>query len=125
MFKILKKVVLIAIILFLVYWGGSILRCEILTYRYGHELEHIEAIEKLYGPTWEMEGIKVLDYSEKYSEGFARVYHIARDNGPEEGGMGYLYILIKKNGEWTVSGGRCIWSEGGGNADKIIWPYIR
>ena len=117
MFKILKKGILIAIILFLVYWGGSILKCEILTYRCGHEFE-----AKIYDMVGETEYLKVLKYSPYYAESYAFVYYVSKNRTC---GKVYLFDYSHERLEWEfVNNGVTVWSKDG-STNGFVWPYIR
>ena len=107
----MKKISLllsVVILLFLIFWGGSFLKCEWLTSRHGAEFlsfPEVSASTKY----------KVLSYSEDS----ARVYCV---NFNETNGTVHRYT--KQNGEWKHTQ----WEAGGwstsGSADDPVWPYL-
>lgn len=104
----LKKCVLTVIVGFLAFWIGSIIKCELNTYKYKEELIHIENFT-------EKGKFKVL-----YCNGTYAYVYWANES------LGHTLSYIKdENGEWHfVRWEWCIWSYQG-NADEFIWPYIR
>lgn len=108
--RILKICLLIIGLTLMLFWVGSILYCEYLTYTYGHEFEivHEEISHTILPSKW-----KVIKRSETYAE----VYFFS-DHG------GVLVSCNKENGEWKLDMWKAAWSKGG-TADDLIWPYIR
>ncbi|MBR5310160.1 MAG: hypothetical protein IKU42_03450 [Oscillospiraceae bacterium] len=105
-------IIFIVIVLPLIVWGVSILKCEILTSFYGDEFVNQEKISNTIGKT---EYLKVLEYSDSS----ARVYYISHDFL-----SGEVFTFINENEEWFVDEWeKTIWSKHG-SADDFIWPYI-
>ncbi len=110
--KILKVIIISVLILFIAFWGLSILKCEILTYLYG------EQFARMYREYTMLDGIdyfKVLNYSEDS----ARVYYVGLERS-----NGSILGFYKENGNWCNRGWNVIWSTSG-SADGFMWPYIR
>ena len=100
------------IILCIVCWLLSIVKCEILTYKYGEEFDQLWKEETmLINPEY----WKVL----KYRNNEASVYYVA-----PEGKGGTVLFFIRDEGEWKISGWGPGWSKYG-TADDLIWPYMR
>lgn len=113
MTKFLKKFACYTLILFLLVWGISILKCEILTYYYGNQFSNIYKENTMIG---DIDYLKVLDYSGSN----AIVYYVSKN------GMGGNIIrYFKTDNSWVIDGWvKTIWSKTG-SADGFIWPYIR
>jgi hypothetical protein len=110
-----KKVLIIFIIIifgFISYWIFSIVKCEILTSKYGAEFVGLELQTNMLNSAKET---KVLFYSEKK----AIIYY--KD---EFGGDILEFIKDDKNewvlNKWVIT----VWSKSG-SADGFMWPYIR
>ncbi|MBE6617992.1 MAG: hypothetical protein E7627_08665 [Ruminococcaceae bacterium] len=109
----LPKVIIAIIILFALFWVGSILKCEIQT------LIHLDE----FGDKWtentmlgEPDRLIVLKYSDNYAE----LYH-----KNEHGGNVISFKRNDVNEEWSYNGWKdTVWSRYG-SADDFIWPYIR
>jgi hypothetical protein len=121
--KIIFIVCSAIIFVFVIIWGISILKCEILTYLYGNEFYGLEKQNSMIGDVVTM---KILDYSDNY----ARIYYKDK-NSTYYGNKYYDYstsnilIFIKINGQWKYEKWeRTVWS-GQGSADGFFWPYIR
>ena len=112
--KYVKIILLGIILLLLLYWGGSILKCEILSQKYVHQFEDAY---KEHTMLMECEKIKVLEYSETS----ASVYYITQGRG-----SGSVLRFERKSvtEEWEFVAWEVIWSTSG-SADEFIWPYIR
>ena len=110
--KKIGKVILPGILVcFLIVWGASLLKCEILTSIHGHEFEEIYRENTMIG---DIEYLKILDYSETS----ARVYYVTADYG-----SGNILVFSKVNSEWTYSSWETtVWSSMG-SASDVIWPY--
>jgi len=99
---------------FLLFWFGSILKCEILTYKYGAEFAATVNNFNMVS----IDYYKVLKYD--YNDHMALIYCVAK------GGVG-ITMSFKENGNgtgWIYIGWKAIWSSSG-SADDFIWPYIR
>lgn len=110
--KILRTI-FILVACFLVFWIGSVLRCEILTMRYGKLFEEIYRENTMMG---EIDYLKVLDCRETS----ARVYYVS-----EHRSGGDILTFELQDGQWVYAGWeRTVWSRTG-SADGFLWPYIR
>ncbi|MDL2281330.1 hypothetical protein LJC10_05710 [Selenomonadales bacterium OttesenSCG-928-I06] len=108
--KILLILLIGVVVLFFIYWGAAILKCEYLTYQYGKEFE------TGYKETNMIDSVdyfKVLDYSDTS----ARVYYVSEYSGN-------ILRFSKEDGQWVYKNWSTVWSKGG-NADEIMWPYVR
>lgn len=109
------KIILIIALIFLVVWGISMLKCEYLTARYGHEFD-LEEPYKQNSLIPKTQSFKVMSYGKELAE----LYCIG-DNYS----MGNLLIFKKADGKWTYYKlGECVWTALGGNADNDVWPYF-
>lgn len=111
--KILITILIICISPFLIIWGSSILKCEILTYRYGNQFSTIYRENTMIG---NIDYLKVLNYSD--SE--AQVYYVSENRSG-----GNILSFVQQNNIWKYDKWeRTVWSKTG-SADGFIWPYIR
>jgi len=111
--KFLISSIIVIIILFCVVWGISVLKCEILTYRYGEQFKTVYKENSMMG---EIDYLKVLDYSNNY----ARVYYVSKNRA-----AGNILVFMKENAKWKYhKWENTVWSKTG-SADGFIWPYIR
>ena len=108
----MRKFILVVVILILfliVFWGGTIIKCEITTVRHGDEFLSFEEVNTA-------SKFKILTYKND----FARIYCINFDKS-----NGSVHNFIKRDGIWIYNA----WEDGGwsksGSADGFIWPYIR
>ena len=107
-------ILLFLILIVLLYWGGSVVKCEILTKKY---VDQFENAYKEYTMLIDCEKIRVLEYSETS----ASVYYITQGRG-----SGSILHFQRKSSqeEWNFVSWEVIWSTTG-SADDFIWPYIR
>ena len=111
--KFLISSIIGIIILFFVVWSVAILKCEILTYKYGNQFKTIYKENTMMG---EIDFLKVLNYSNDT----ARVYFVSKNRV-----AGDILIFLKENDKWKYSKWeRTVWSKSG-SADGFMWPYIR
>lgn len=111
--KFLLKTFLAVLIMFFLVWGILILKCEILTWRYGNQFKTVYKENTMMG---DIEYLKVLNYSDRS----ARVYYVSKNRSG-----GDILVFSKYNGEWKYDKWeRTVWSKTG-SADGFIWPYIR
>lgn len=111
--KYVKKTLLAVVILFAVFWGASILKCEILTACYGEYFEENYKSNTMMG---EIDYLKVLDYSGNT----ARVYYVSKNRA-----CGDILVFEKRNGQWVYGGWeKTVWSKTG-SAEGYMWPYLR
>ena len=106
------KIVLILIIVLTFIWGIEILKCEILTCRYGIDFD---TIYREFTMLEEIEYLKVLNYTDS----FARVYYVSKNRS-----SGDILFFAKEKNKWIVENWKTIWSKSG-SADDFVWPYIR
>lgn len=111
--KYLIRVSIIVLAVFLLVWGASILKCEVLTYFYGSQFSIIYQENTMMG---EIDYLKILNYSTRT----ARVYYVSKNRTG-----GDILIFTKRNGKWVYEKWeRTVWSKTG-SADGFVWPYIR
>ena len=105
-------IILSPLLCFLAVWGFSLAKCEILSIKYGEEFSEIYKENTMIG---EQQHWKVLEYSDKY----ARVYYIGRNNSSAN-----VLKFKNVNGVWKYTGQwDTVWSKSG-NADGFVWPYF-
>lgn len=105
------KVMLLLIIFFLLIWGISLARCEILTLLHGSEFDNKLCQENtMIDP---IKYLKVLNYSDTQ----ARIYCVS-----EGYSMGNILGFTKKDEKWKYKKWNTVWSTSG-TADNIVWPY--
>lgn len=110
--KSIKYLLLAAVLIFLLYWGGCLAKCEILTYLHGDEFSEAYKENTMIGPQkyW-----KVISYSGDT----ASVYFVAENRA-----FGNLLQFEFIDGQWVHTTWDTVWSKTG-SADGFIWPYIR
>lgn len=109
--KVSIKILILIMSSFLIVWGVSLARCEILTFIHGAEFTDLYETNTMLG---EQEYLKILEYSDEY----AKIYYVGTDNS-----MGNILSFVKNGEHWDYyRWERCVWSTSG-NADGIIWPY--
>ena len=107
----MKKYLLIFIIgilfLLFVFWGESMVKCEIITFQHGDEFFDFEEVSTA-------SEYKILTYTDE----FARVYCVNFDKS-----NGSVHDFIKQGNVWIYNA----WEDAGwstsGSADDVIWPY--
>lgn len=104
--KGLMTVLLSALLCLCLFWMGSIIKCEVLTVRHGHEFLSFDEVQCAYK-------YKVLTYNNS----FARVYCVNTGNGS-------VHNYVRQDGNWVHNE----WEAGGwstsGSADGYVWPYV-
>lgn len=111
--KVLKIALLLIVLVPLLFWAASIVKCEILTFQYGEQFEEIYKENTMMG---EIDYLKILNYSDSS----ARVYYVSKNRSG-----GDILIFAKKNGQWFYDRWETtVWSKMG-SADGFVWPYIR
>ena len=106
-------VILLPILCFIVIWGISLAKCEILTLIHGNEFS-TQAMYENNTMIGNMEYIKILDYTDNY----ARIYYVSEDKS-----LGNIIEFLKIDNKWIYSKwADSLWSTSG-NADRVIWPY--
>lgn len=112
----IKRIVLIVIVAllagFLLVWGISMVRNEILTAKYGEQFEdEYKQINLLSG----IEYLKVLSYGENKAE----IYYVTSDRS-----SAVLLYFSRIDDKWELDWWDVIWSSSG-SADGCVWPYLR
>lgn len=110
--KKLKIIIISIIVCFLLFWGGSIVRCEVLTYLHGKEFETLyKANTMIIKPDY----LKLLNYSDSS----ARVYYVTKHE------YGNIMTFEKQDNQWVFNKWEStVWSSSG-SADGFVWPYVR
>ncbi len=112
--KTLKIIFLSVVIIFMVVWLGTLLKCDILTILHGEEFEFISDDEEYsFG---KIDYLKVMEYNDTY----AKVYFIY--NGYNGNDIAFLVNFSKEDGQWTYSSPHTIWATQG-SASEVIFPY--
>ena len=111
--NIFKKSLLIVLIItsaFIVFWVGSLIKCEILTNKYYDDFEYASTNTTILG---EIEYFKVLNCDNKKAE----IYYVSK-------GMtgGDVLTFEKENDIWTQTNWETVWSTTG-SASSVIYPY--
>lgn len=105
------KLLLLILCLVVIIWGGSIVRCEVLTVRHGDTFAHE------YTQTGIIAGndyLKVINISKSK----ATVYYVSK------GTFGNIIHFANSNGQWKLQSWETVWSKNG-SADGFMWPYLR
>ena len=110
--KILIKIFMVFLTVFLLIWGVSILRCEILTYQYGSQFEKVYLENTMIG---DVDYLKILNYTNDT----AQVYYVSKNRS-----SGNILKFHKEKNKWVCSEWNTVWSKSG-SADGFIWPYVR
>ncbi|MDD6736095.1 MAG: hypothetical protein PUE13_07280 [Clostridiales bacterium] len=109
--KVIIKILGFIVLCFLLVWGVSLGKCEILTAIHGDEFSELYKSNTMLG---EQEYLKVLEYSDSS----ARVYYVGKDNS-----MANIICFVKREGQWEYDKWeRCVWSKTG-SASEVAWPY--
>ena len=101
-------VVISILVLFVVIWGASLIRCEALTAKYSADFATAHA-----NNSWinDAESYKVLHCDGETAE----VYYISED-------LGAVLEFQLQNGIWTETTWRAVWAKHG-SASNTVWPY--
>jgi len=110
--KILKFIPIILVVCFLLFWGVSTLKCEVLTWQHGRSFPFPNDINSMCG---EMDYLKVL----KYTDTNARVYYVSDNRSV---GNTATFIRHGNNCEY-YKWEKTIWSKSG-SADDFVFPYF-
>ena len=118
--KILKGIRIFAltcILIFILIWFLSIIKCECLTLIHGNQFKDLYKENTMIGDVYRF---KVIEYNDKY----ARVYYVSGNK--EIGNKAGNILKFKREGnKWTFTGAwSTVWSKHG-SADGFIWPYGR
>ncbi len=98
----------LVIVLFLIGWGISLLKCELLTHNYYDEFELAYQNNTM---ITNVEYFKVLNCDGNTAE----VYYVSDDCGD-------VLEFVNQNGNWIETQWRTIWSNSG-TASDCVWPY--
>jgi hypothetical protein len=109
-FKKVMLIILAVVAVFLVIWGISLIKCEILTSKYHDDFEHAYTSNPMLG---EMEYFKVLSCDGEN----AKVYYVSKDMADAN-----VLYFNKLNGVWSETGWNTVWSSTG-SASDVIFPY--
>jgi hypothetical protein len=96
------------------FWGFSILKCEILTIKYGKEFYGLEVEET----ENKAETMKVLKYNDNLAQVYYKNYYPSRDNV-----IGTVFTFRRQDRKWIQTEWETKWSKGG-SADERVWPYF-
>lgn len=109
-FKKSLLIVLIIIFALIVFWGGSLIKCEILTRKYYNDFQYAYTDNTMLG---EMEYFKVLNCDNEKAE----VYYVSKDMTGAN-----VLTFEKQNDIWIQTEWKTIWSTTG-SASEVIYPY--
>lgn len=111
--KIFLKICLVIILTFIVIWICTQARCEYLTIKYYNDFEYAYKPNTMLAE--EMEFFKVL-----FCDGhYAKVYYVGKNYSDGE-----ILTFIKEDDKWIYDQWYAtVWTNSGGNADKVVWPY--
>lgn len=104
--------VAVIVLIPLLAWGGSLLKCEILTAKYHEDFETAYRQNAMLPE--KMEYFKVLRCDGKTAE----VYYVGKDMT-----HGDVLSFENQNGVWVETAWNTIWSGTGGSASDVIYPY--
>lgn len=108
--KHIKRLPLAIVLVFIVVWGASLLKCELLTNKYHGELEYAHIENTMIG---KVDSFKVLECDGEAAE----VYYVCNNNN-----SGNVLKYKKEKDQWKETSWDCIWSKQG-SADEMLWPY--
>ena len=108
-----KRIITIAVIVILIpiiFWVSSLIKCEILTQKYFDDFEQAYTQNTMLG---EMEYFKVLSCNGSTAE----VYYVSKEMTDAN-----VLTFENKSDTWTEISWRTIWSASG-SASEVIYPY--
>ena len=111
--KLVAWVVGIALLVLVICWGISYLKCEALTKKYGYQFEEIYKNHTMFE---DPDDIKILEYEKTE----AVVYYTTKGSG----GDIVKYCRDREEGQWYFVSWETVWSLTG-SASGFVWPYIR
>lgn len=97
-------------------WIGSLIKCEILTYKHYDEFKDAYKQNTMFG---EIEYFKVLEYAPNRTHNLAQVYYVSEGNAAGD------VLTFEYNSDtdlWEQIGWSTIWSDMG-SASDVIYPY--
>lgn len=100
--------VILVIALFLVVWGVSLLKCELLTHEYSDDFELAYQDNTM---ITDVKWFKVLNCDGNTAE----VYYVSD-------ACGNVLEFVNQNGSWVETRWRTVWSKSG-SASDVVWPY--
>ena len=106
----MKKILCIALAVFLLLWIGSLVKCELLTKEYYNDFEYAYVVGTTIG---DIGYFKVLSCDDQTAE----VYYVGHDYAG-----GDVLSFEKTAGEWVMTNWHTVWSDTG-SASDVIWPY--
>ena len=112
----IKYFILGIVICLVCVWSGSLIKCEVLTYKHYDEFKDAYKQNTMLG---DMEYFKVLNYSPYRTYGFAQVYYVSKGNAAGN------VLTFRYNNDahfWEEISCSTIWSDAG-SASAVIYPY--
>ncbi len=106
------KTFTIIVVIGLLLWIGSLIKCEILTHCYESQFQELYKDNTMLN---EIDYLKVLGYTSDT----ARIYYVAKGRS-----SGNILVFNKENDRWSCTSWETVWSKSG-SADGFVWPYIR
>ena len=108
--RIIPKILMIIAISFMLIWIFSLIKCEVLTYKYHDDFEYAYQENDMLG---NMEYFKVLSVSKDT----ARVYYVSEN-------MSSAHVLYFENidRQWKEVEWHTVWAKSG-SASGVIFPY--
>ena len=109
--KISKLILITIILIFIIIWGISLIKCEVFTYQHSQEFDVIYMENTMMG---EIDYLKILDYTDIS----ARIYYVSKDKSG-----GDILKFTKIDGQWVYTEWeQTVWSKNG-SASDVVWPY--
>ena len=108
--KSILSIVAVAIILPVMFWVNTLIKCEILTQKYYDDFKKAYTQNTMLG---EMEYFKVLTCNENTAE----VYYVSKGMTSAN-----VFSFSNNNGIWIQTSWKTIWSASG-SASEVIYPY--
>ena len=111
--KYWKSAAALLLAICILYWGVAIIKCEVMTHRYGEQFADLYAQHTMF---------QTPDYHKviKYTDTRAEIYYVNR-------GAGGDLVCYRREGPgspWEFEKWVTVWSASG-SADDFIWPYFR
>ena len=108
--KRIMLIIVVVIMIPIIIWASSLIKCEILTQVYYDDFKQAYTQNTMLG---EMEYFKVLSCDDD----IAKVYYVSK-------GMtaGDVFTFKNENGVWHTIAWETIWSASG-SASEVIYPY--
>ncbi len=110
-----EKIFILILLIPVLLWVCSLLKCEVLTAIYGKEIkECYQKSEYLQNAIGEIDYFKILNRDGDE----ICVYFVTKEHKTAE------IVIFEKNEEVKVERwARTVWSGCGGSASEVIWPY--